>query len=127
MNHLLPQLFAAGLPLVAVSTSAQSPVWTGSWAAAPMSAPASDTKLSEEGTTFRNFIHISVGGKAIRIRLSNEYSTKPLTIEEVHVAKSAGQGTITSESDHPVTFGGAHSIDIPAGTVALSDPVAMAV
>jgi lysophospholipase L1-like esterase len=125
MKRLLAQLFAPAVVLVAFSASAQSPVWTGSWAASPMAAPVTAAEVDADGTTFRNFVHLSIGGKAIRIRLSNEYGPKPLTIGEVHVAGGAEQGTMTG--DHPVTFGGSTSIDIPAGTVAISDPVPMPV
>jgi lysophospholipase L1-like esterase len=125
MKRLLAQLFTPVLALVAFSATAQSPVWTGSWAAAPMAAPATAAKADTDGTTFRNFVHLSIGGKAIRIRISNEYGPKPLTVGEVHVASGAGQGTVTG--DYSVTFGGSTSVDIPAGTIAMSDPVAMPV
>jgi lysophospholipase L1-like esterase len=130
MKRMLAQLFAPALALVALSASAQSPMWTGSWAASPMAAPEADAKVagvkvSADGTTFRNLIHLSIGGKAIRIRLSNEYGPKPLTVGEVDVATSAGQGAVTG--GHAVTFGGSTSVDIPAGTIAISDPVPMPV
>ena len=127
MKPLLRKLCLMCLMALTSLSSAQSPVWTGSWAAAPMAVPDSDAEISDDGTTFRDFIHLSIGGAAIRIRLSNEYGTKPLVISEVHVAKSAGQGAIDAESDHAVTFARSSSIEIPAGTFALSDPISMPV
>jgi lysophospholipase L1-like esterase len=128
MKRLLAQLFAPALVLAALSASAQSPVWTVSWATSPMAAPTADAKVAgvkvgADGTTFRNLVHLSIGGKAIRVRLSNEYGSKSLTIGEVHAAGSAGRGT--AAGDHAVTFAGSPSIDIPAGAVAISDPIAM--
>jgi lysophospholipase L1-like esterase len=128
MKALFQKLCAAGVLLLAAPIVAQSPaIWTGSWAASPMAATAGGVTIGDTGITFRNFIHLSIGGQAVRIRLSNEYGTKPLLVADVHLARSASEGAIVAGSDHPLTFGGARSVEIPAGTVAVSDPVAMPV
>ena len=103
------------------------PIWTGSWAAAPVAAPPNDTPIGSGGVTFRDIVHLSLGGRAIRLRLSNEFGAVPLTIASVHVALSAGAGATRPGSDHAVTFNKAASVAIPAGAVAISDPVAMPV
>jgi lysophospholipase L1-like esterase len=127
MKSLLKQVCSTTLFCCTLSVSAQSTVWTGSWAAAPMESPAAEVKIADQGITFRNFVHLSIGGNAVRLRLSNEYGRKSLLVAEVHVANSSRPGTIAAGSDHLVTFGGAHSVDIPAGAVALSDPVSLPV
>jgi lysophospholipase L1-like esterase len=127
MKPVLQYLSAMTLVLSATSVLAQSPVWTGSWATAPMAAPTGEAKSGDEGITYRDFVHLSIGGKAVRVRLSNEYGTMPLKIDEVHIAKSAGEGAIVQASDQPVLFGGAHSVLIPEGTVAVSDPISLPV
>lgn len=127
MKHLYRQLCAAGFLFLSISVAAQSSRWTGSWAASPMPSPSGGVTLGDQGSTFRNIVHLSIGGRAVRVRLSNEYGTKPLMVAEVHIAGSDSQGAIAAGSDHLVSFGGARSVDIPAGTVALSDPVSMSV
>lgn len=118
------------LALALTSTAAaQQTIWTGSWAAAPVAAPPTIATIGPEGATFRDIVHISIGGKAIRLRISNEAGTSDLAIAEVHVALSAGAatGTILSASDHAVTFDRASTLTIPAGTFAISDPIPMPV
>ncbi len=114
--------------LTALSVSAQpTTTWTGSWAAAPMPAPT--LAIAPEGTTFRDIVHLSIGGKSIRLRISNEGNPTQLKLSDVHAALSTGPGTsaIIPATDHAVTFGGAASVTIPAGTYAVSDPIALPV
>jgi lysophospholipase L1-like esterase len=120
-------LIAATLLLMPAAVHAQLTVWTGSWAAAPVAAPATEKPIGPEGVTFRDIVHLSLGGKALRLRISNEFGGAPLTVASVHVAVSAGAGAIEPATDHAVTFDGAAPVIIPAGTVAVSDPVAMPV
>ena len=118
---------AAALSLAASLATAQQTVWTGSWAAAPVAPPATENPIGPDGETFRDIVHLSLGGRAIRLRISNEFGPTPLTIAAVHVALSAGSGVIRSATDHSVTFNNASSAIIPAGTIAISDPIAISV
>jgi lysophospholipase L1-like esterase len=79
--------------------------------------------------TSRQIVHLSVGGAAIRIHLSNAFGTQPLHLAAVHVARpvSAASAKIDPASDRAVTFSGARDVVIPAGAEYLSDPVAFAV
>ena len=47
-------------------------------------------------TTLREIVHVSMGGPLVRIVLTNEFGTEPLTIGAVHVALSSGEGAIAS-------------------------------
>ena len=40
--------------------------------------------------TLRQVVHVSLGGKRLRVRFSNAFGTKPLTILSAHLAASAG-------------------------------------
>jgi lysophospholipase L1-like esterase len=116
--------------IIASSTTSghtQQTVWTGSWATAPVAAPAPISDANPDGTTYRDIVHLSLGGNAIRLRISNEFGTAPLTITSVHVALSAGGATTQAGTDHPVTFGGTESVTIPTGALIVSDPVPMSV
>jgi lysophospholipase L1-like esterase len=101
-------------------------VWTASpqpsWGAVPPSLPANLWKQ-----TIRQKARLSVGGSKVRIVLSNEYGSAPLTIGAAHIALAGGGGKIQEGTDHAVTFGGNPSIVIPPGAPAISDPVDMSV
>jgi lysophospholipase L1-like esterase len=125
-NKLQLTLTAAAI-LSSAGASAQQPVWTGSWAAAPMAAPASGPEIGADGTTFRDIVHLSLGGAAIRLRISNEFGATPLTLGDVHIALSAGADKTQPQSDHAVTFGGTAVVTIPAGALAVSDAIALPV
>ena len=51
------------------------------------------------------------------------FALDPLTINDAHVAISAGGAAIQPGSDHAITFSGRGSVDIPPGAAIFSDPV----
>jgi lysophospholipase L1-like esterase len=76
-----------------------------------------------ENQTIRQIAHISLGGQRVRIRLSNAFGTQPLRIGNAHVALQASGAAIVPGSDRTLKFGGLAAISVPAGAVALSDPI----
>ena len=130
MRPLLTLVLAAVLatggfpPAALAKDSAGSRHWVATWAVSPQRAPA---PLAIDGQTVRQVVHVTLGGKTVRVRLSNAYGTTPLVIGAAHVALSAGNGAIVEGTDRVLTFGGAPAIEIPAGALAVSDPVALAV
>jgi lysophospholipase L1-like esterase len=98
--------------------------WVGTWTATP--APADGVSLSSP--TIRMFPRISVGGDAIRIRLSNAAGKGDLVVASTHVAhRGEGVAAIRPGTDRVVTFNGAPAVKIPAGAFVVSDPVPMKV
>jgi lysophospholipase L1-like esterase len=97
--------------------------WVGTWAASPMSVPVKSDQVSPSDHSYRNVVHISMGGKAIRVQLTNEFGPTALTIGASHVALSAGNGSIKPDTDHALTFGGRPSVTIPSGGMVISDPL----
>ena len=73
--------------------------------------------------TLRQVVHVSLGGKRLRVRFANAFGTKPLTILAAHVAAYAGDGAIRLEGGKPLTFGGQASVTIPTGAPMISDAV----
>ncbi|WP_250404665.1 SGNH/GDSL hydrolase family protein [Streptomyces cellostaticus] len=71
---------------------------------------------------YRLVVHTSVAGSALRVRLSNAFGDRPLTVDSVHVGLRRTGAALVPGSDRPLTFGGARSVTLPAGTVAWSDP-----
>ena len=121
------KLFAAAIMILAcawVRAQESAEHWVGTWSASPMPIAAKENpKQAVEDSTYRNIIHVSLGGDTIRIQLTNEFGETSLTIDEAHAALSAGKGVTQPATDHRLTFGGRASVTIPAGSFVLSDPV----
>jgi lysophospholipase L1-like esterase len=113
-----------GLNVVTASAATPPDHWVGTWAAAPLPAPNQDNQFGNADTTLREIVHISLGGPAVRIVLSNEFGLDPLTIGAAHIALSNGSATsdINLASDSALTFGGRPSVTIPPGAMVVSDP-----
>ena len=108
------------LTLLLLSSNAYSqraPLWVGSWAASqqipePNNAlPADDLR----NATLRQIVHLSIGGSAIRVHLSNAFGIAPLHLLSVQVAMA--------NTDRALTFSGRPDVIIPAGTEYISDPL----
>ena len=98
--------------------------WVGTWTASPQAA---SSPLQVNGQTLRQVVHTSIGGDSVRIRLSNVYGTADIVVGAAHVALSAGGAAIVDGTDRVLRFNGSPAITIPAGTLALSDPVSLRV
>jgi len=101
--------------------------WVGTWASVPTTVPAGNV-TSYEDRTIRQVVHASIGGDAVRVRLSNEFGERPLVIGRVRLARHAAGAPsqeIVAGTDRPVTFGGRTSVTVPAGAPVLSDPVGL--
>jgi lysophospholipase L1-like esterase len=111
-------------PTAAVAAGDESR-WVGTWSAAPqLTEPANMPPAPGlADCTLRQVIHVSLGGKRLRVRFSNAFGTKSLTIVSVHVAASAGDGAVKPASGKPLTFGGRASVTIPTGAPMVSDAI----
>jgi lysophospholipase L1-like esterase len=94
--------------------------WVATWGCAPGFAIGQE--LANQ--TIRQFVRISIGGKRVRIRLSNETGTQPLVISAGHLAiAGSDKGSIDPKSDHALSFSGSQTITVPPGAPVISDPV----
>ncbi|MEU9158138.1 SGNH/GDSL hydrolase family protein [Streptomyces sp. NPDC048417] len=97
-------------------------LWAGSWEAAP-----SGTAPAVPGAAYRNVVHLSVGGSAVRVRISNRLGSAPLRLGAVTVALRQGTGPdAVPGSMRGATFGGAGTAVVPVGQDLVSDPVSLA-
>lgn len=99
--------------------------WVGTWASSQQrgdkgSAPPAPGFAN---STLRQIVHVSIGGRRLRVRFSNAFGTSPLTIASAHVALSGGGSTIESGTDQPLSFGGRPEVTVPAGAYIVSDPI----
>ncbi len=130
MNKALIVLAAA--MLYGSGAIARAPAgWTTSWASAQQIPDAQNAVPADALTdaTVRQIVHLSRGGTAIRVRLSNLFGTAPLTIDAARVALAVapGRSAIVKGSDRPLRFAGRTSVSIPAGADVASDPVVLRV
>ena len=109
----------------AALAQSQAANWVGTWAASPVGSVVNAGQPGPGNTTYRNIVHISLGGSAVRVQLTNEFGTDPLTVGAAHIAVSAGGGAIQANTDHALTFNGKPTVEIPTGAFVLSDPVTM--
>jgi lysophospholipase L1-like esterase len=94
--------------------------WVATWGTSPQ---ATDEPQQIHGATIRETAQISLGGKQVRLRLSNAYGTAPLTVGATHLAIRARGARTVAGSDRAVTFHGQPSVTISAGGLEVSDPV----
>ena len=112
----------------AQGTDFGNPHWIATWSVPPMAdGSAIGASRSFENQTVRQIVYISAGGSRMRVKLSNEYGAGALIIGSAHMAVQSTGASIVPQSDRTLTFGGQGSVVIPAGTVAVSDPVNLSV
>src|SRR5215467_8797371 len=119
----------AVLFLLTAEASARGPAgdrgaaeWIGTWAAAAQ--PFLPSSLATyHNQTLRLIVHASAGGKKVRIKISNTYGDHPLLIGGAHIARRTAAAEIDPRSDRMLKFHGKTAVTIPAGSLALSDPV----
>src|SRR5437879_4094968 len=107
--------------------AARPETWIVSWAASqqvpePNNAPPSDNLRD---ATVRQIFHLSAGGSAVRIHVSNAFGTEGLRLSSVHIAHpvTPASGAIDPATDKTLTFSGSQDFTIPPRAEYISDPV----
>jgi len=67
--------------------------------------------------------HTTIGGRRVRIELSNAFGSAPVTIGSAHIAMRDKDSAIVAASDRALLFGGKPSSWIPPGATVISDAV----
>jgi lysophospholipase L1-like esterase len=70
-------------------------------------------------------VHTSIGGRRVRIELSNAFGSTPLMIGSAHIASRDKESAIAPASDRALLFGGKPSCWIPPGATEISDAVSL--
>lgn len=101
--------------------------WVGTWGASPLPPTGGSARFgptpSFENRTIRQVLRLSVGGSALRLRLTNEYGVEPLEIGAARVALVGRDGAPVAGSERIVKFGGKTRATIAAGAPLVSDVV----
>jgi len=107
------------------------PVWVASWGASQQIPEPQNALPPGDLTdaTMRQVFHLSIGGPALCVQLSNAFGTEALHITSAHIARpvSPASSAIDPASDRPLTFAGSAQAVIPPGAELISDPVDYAV
>ena len=93
--------------------------WVGTWTTTP--APTEGIALNNQ--TLRMIARISIGGRIVRVRLSNACGTRKLEIGAARVALRGDGAGIVPGTDRRLTFNGSPSTTIAVGALVVSDPV----
>ena len=104
-------------------TSTDTEKWVGTWSTAPQLVEPHNNPPQPglSNNTLRQIVHVSLGGDSLRIRFSNEFSTNPVTLNEVHIAVSMGGGIIDPNTDKVLLFNGSTNITMAPGSAVTSD------
>lgn len=114
------------VPGLSAAEAVSSQCWVGTWATSPRAEEKLDTGIELAGATLRQVIHVSLGGRTVRLRVSNAFGATPLVLHGVHLARAVtpiSGGAIQRKSDREVRFAGERSVTVPPGAVILSDAV----
>ncbi|WEO99273.1 SGNH/GDSL hydrolase family protein [Streptomyces sp. FXJ1.172] len=75
------------------------------------------------GEGYRLIVHTSVGGTALRVRVTDAFGDRPLTLDSVWAGVRDRGAALRPGSNRRLTFGGARTVTVRAGAVAWSDPL----
>ncbi len=122
---LLSLALAAGL---LASAGAQTRDWVTTWATALQIAEPHNNPPAPglAGNSFRQIVQVSIGGKSLRLHLSNLFNEDETEILGVEIARAATMGAspeILPGSTVELTFGGRRAFTMAPGEEVVSDPV----
>ena len=106
--------------------------WVDAWAVSYLPTTVNGSPQSVpvfSNQTLRLNMFLKLGGAALRVKLSNRFSTKPLVVGGAHVALRQGTrgAEIVPKTDRVLTFDGAKTLQLEPGRELWSDPVELAV
>jgi lysophospholipase L1-like esterase len=133
---------AAAIVLVSAVAHAQTAAtkWVTSWAGSvqgpyPVGNPSAqpDQRFAfpvpangASNQTFRMIVRPDVWGRQARLRFSNAFGIRPLTLDDVHVGLALGGPSLIKGSNRTVSFASKPDITIAPGASVWSDPVDLA-
>jgi lysophospholipase L1-like esterase len=99
--------------------------WIGTWATALQLVEAKNIPPEPglSNNTLRQVVCVSVGGKKLRLKFSNEFSKSPVTLKAVQIAVSMGGSAIDESTTKTLEFAGKSEFTMEPGAEVISDPV----
>ena len=125
--------FVAGAAAQNTAQSTQEH-WVTTWATAqqlvpqpPLPGSGPNVPVTLKNQTVRMVARSSIGGRRVRIQVSNAFGSKPLVIANAHIALRDKAAAIVPMSDRALTFGGRSAMTVPPGALIVSDPADLTV
>jgi lysophospholipase L1-like esterase len=116
--------------------------WVATWTTAqllarPLTSPAATPPATPQAApapqpvgargfanqTVRMIVRASIGGRRLRVKLSNAFGSAPLAVGAAHIAMRNKDSEIVAGSDRALSFSGKPGCTIGPGMVMLSEPV----
>jgi lysophospholipase L1-like esterase len=91
--------------------------WVGAWATSP-SDSAGGAFVDQ---SLRLVVNPTLGGAQVRVRVSNRFSSQPVTFGAVTIARRASGAAVVPGTIRPLRFARKRSVTIPPGGEAMSD------
>ena len=134
MRSLLPALILMTLAMpahaqhwvTAWTAAAQGPYPSGNATAQPdlrFALPSPDAGARDQ--TFRMVLKPELWGPRVRLRFSNAFGTRPVTLDGAFLGLQSSGAAIMPASNRPVLFAGKKAVTLAPGAEAWSDPVAL--
>ena len=126
MKKLLYSFLLAAV--LCFSATAQTRDWVTTWATALQIAEPHNNPPAPglAGNSFRQILQVSIGGKQLRLHLSNLFNEDETEILGVEIARAATMGAspeIVPGSSVELTFGGKRGFTMAPGEEVVSDPI----
>ena len=100
--------------------------WVATWATAQLlvqPSPAPAAARGYDNQTVRMMVRASIGGRRVRVKISNALGSAPVTLGAAHIAIRSKDSEIVPASDRALSFNGKPGCAIGPGIVMMSDPV----
>jgi len=108
------------------STLREAKIWVGTWGTGLQAVEARNMPPAPglSNNTLRQVVCVSIGGKRLRLKFSNQFGTTPVTIKAVQIAVSTGGSGIDQYTAKTLEFNGSQEVTMDPGTEIACDPVA---
>jgi lysophospholipase L1-like esterase len=99
--------------------------WVGTWSTAPQLVEKNNMPPEPglTGHSLRQVVRVSIGGKKLRLKLSNEFGKDRISLKAVQIAVSTGGSSIDAKSNKELKFNGKSDVTLAPGSSIVSDPI----
>lgn len=88
-----------------------------------MQGPFGAKPATFDNVTLRQIVHVTIGGEIVRVRFSNAINSDSVTVGAASIGVRSTGANVRAGTLRTLSFGGATSITMPPGAVAISDGV----
>jgi len=106
-------------------TSVPNKDWVATWSTAPQLVEPNNMPPAPglSNNTLRQVVCVSIGGKSLRVKFSNDFSKSAVTMKSVQIAVSKGESAIEIATIKELKFNGKSDVTMEPGVAITSDLV----